>query len=627
MIYRKEIDGLRALAVIPVILYHAGFNWFSGGYIGVDIFFVISGYLITYIIISELKNNTFSIANFYERRAKRILPALFLLMLSLLPISFFIMTPYEIRQLLDEILYTTFFTSNFLFFSEAGYFEGPSELKILLHTWSLAIEEQFYILFPLFLMLTWKKNRKYIIPLLKIVFILSLICCFYLYFRNPDANFFLLPSRGWELLSGSFISIYLFNKYNSNVLPNTSYSNFLSGAGFILIILSLIIIDSTTKFPGPITILPVLGTVLMILFTGEKTLLYKLLSNNLVVWIGLLSYSLYLWHQPILVIFRLVHGDHLEFNLTITALILSFIISYVSWKYFEIPLRHKKYSQKKVFRLVGLSMIFFSFVSLGFSYQIKNKYPGSLSSTTNELAAYVVKKQKEIETQDINFPKNEKENLLIIGDSFSQDFINILFESSLEKNFNFASVYIPRICKNLNLEKSVLINLIDPVNREICNRASHYSDEKTQNLISRADKIILASLWKIEDLEFINQSIHNIKKLTSGEIIVVGSKIFHAKEYSNYNLFRRNTYKMTKQELGDMKFSLPAENIETNKVLSSFNFIDLTKAYCEENQCTFVDNNNYLLSYDEDHLTQEGVNFIAKRINLRDSLLTKSDKK
>lgn len=626
MIYRKEIDGLRALAVIPVILYHAGFNSFSGGYIGVDIFFVISGYLITYIIINELKDNTFSIANFYERRAKRILPALFLVMFSILGISFLILTPYEVREFLNQVLYTTFFTSNFLFFSEVGYFDGPSELKILLHTWSLAIEEQFYIFFPLFLVLTWGKNQKYIVPFLIIVFILSLISCSYLYFESPDANFFLLPSRGWELLSGSFISIYLFKKYNSNVAPNSSYSNILSGFGFLLIMVSLIVIDSTTKFPGPITILPVLGTVLMILFTNEKTLLYKLLSNKLAVWFGLLSYSLYLWHQPILVIFRLVHGVHLELNLTITALILSFIISYISWKYFEIPLRHTKYSQKKVFRLVGLSMIFFSIVSLGLSYKIKNKYPGSLSSTYKELNGYVNKKQNEIENQDINFPKNEKENLLIIGDSFSQDFINIIFESSLEENFNFASVYIRVVCKNLNLEKSVLTNLIDFENREKCSTGSHYSDEKTQNLISRADKIILASSWQSEDLEFINESIQNIKNLTSAQIIVVGTKIFHAKEYSSYNLFRRNTHKMTKQELRDTKFSLLDKDIEINNALSSFNFIDLTKAYCEENQCTFVDNNNYLLSYDGFHLTQEGVKFIAEKINLKDYLLMRDYK-
>jgi len=625
MIYRKEIDGLRALAVIPVILYHAGFNSFSGGYIGVDIFFVISGYLITYIIINELKNNTFSIANFYERRAKRILPALFLVMFSILPISFFIMTPYEIREFLDQILYTTFFTSNFLFFSEAGYFDGPSELKILLHTWSLAIEEQFYIFFPLFLAIAWKRNRKFITPLLIAVFVLSLISCYYLYYRNPNANFFLLPSRGWELLSGSFISIYLFNKYNSNVAPNFSYSNLLSGLGFFLIILSLIIIDSSTKFPGPITILPVLGTVLMILFTNQKTLLYKLLSNKLIVLFGLLSYSLYLWHQPILVIFRLAYGVHLDFNATMLALILSFIIAYISWKHFEVPLRHTKFSQKKVFRLVGLSMIFFSFVSLGFSYQIKKKNPGSLSGTLTELSSYVSKKQKDIETQEVNFPKNGKENLLIIGDSFSQDFINIIFESSLDNNFNYASVYIKYRCKNLNIEKNALINLIDPENREICERSSHYSDKKTQNLIRRADKIILASDWETEDLQFINQSIQNIKNLTSAEIIIVGSKIFLADGYGNYNLFRRNTYKMTKQELGDMRFSLPAEYIEMKNILSGFNFIDITEAYCEKDQCTFVDNNNYLLSYDGSHLTQEGAKFIAERINLKDLLSIQSD--
>ena len=361
-----------------------------------------------------------------------------------------------------------------------------------------------------------------------------------------------------------------------------------------MIIYSIFTFDKNTLFPGFNALIPTIGTVLLILSAVPNTFIHKLLSQKLLVSVGLISYSAYLWHQPILVIFRLAYGVHLDFNATMLALILSFIIAYISWKHFEVPLRHTKFSQKKVFRLVGLSMIFFSFVSLGFSYQIKKKNPGSLSGTLTELSSYVSKKQKDIETQEVNFPKNGKENLLIIGDSFSQDFINIIFESSLDNNFNYASVYIKYRCKNLNIEKNTLINLIDPENREICERSSHYSDKKTQNLIRRADKIILASDWETEDLQFINQSIQNIKNLTSAEIIIVGSKIFLADGYGNYNLFRRNTYKMTKQELGDMRFSLPAEYIEMKNILSGFNFIDITEAYCEKDQCTFVDNNNYL---------------------------------
>ena len=160
MVYRKEIDGLRALAVLPVLLFHAGFGLFEGGYVGVDVFFVISGYLITYIILNQLSKSKFSIANFYERRAKRILPPLFLVMISCYPLAYLFMAPYEIKDFGESLIATAFFGSNFLFAFESGYFQGPSEFKPLLHTWSLAVEEQYYLFYPIFLILAWSFFQK-----------------------------------------------------------------------------------------------------------------------------------------------------------------------------------------------------------------------------------------------------------------------------------------------------------------------------------------------------------------------------------------------------------------------------------------------------------------------------------
>ena len=162
MNYRRDIDGLRALAVIPVVLFHAGFNFFQGGYIGVDVFFVISGYLITSIILKELKDDTFSIINFYERRARRILPALFFVMLICIPFSYFLLLPNELIQFGNSLIYVSLFGSNFLFWQESGYFDVASELKPLLHTWSLAVEEQYYIFFPIFFIMVWKYLNKFI---------------------------------------------------------------------------------------------------------------------------------------------------------------------------------------------------------------------------------------------------------------------------------------------------------------------------------------------------------------------------------------------------------------------------------------------------------------------------------
>ena len=214
MKYRPEIDGLRAVAVLPVILFHAGFELFSGGFIGVDIFFVVSGYLITTIIISEMDDGSFSIVNFYERRARRILPALFFVMAACLPPALFWMVASDLKSFGQSLFAVSTFSSNILFWSESGYFDTAAELKPLLHTWSLAVEEQYYIIFPIFLMLTWRFGIRWILVVLSLVFILSLGVAHWgaVYAAHPkilSGTFFLLPTRGWELLVGVFAAFYL----------------------------------------------------------------------------------------------------------------------------------------------------------------------------------------------------------------------------------------------------------------------------------------------------------------------------------------------------------------------------------------------------------------------------------
>ena len=211
MQYRAEIDGLRALAVLPVVLFHAGFEWFSGGFVGVDVFFVISGYLITTIIISEMAEDKFSIVNFYERRARRILPALFFVMAVSIPFSWFLLTPIDLKDFGESLVAVSTFSSNFLFWKESDYFATAAELKPLLHTWSLAVEEQYYILFPIFLMLTWHLGLMKIVLLLMLIFGLSLSFAHWGTLNYPNAAFYLLPTRGWELLCGVFAAIYLQN--------------------------------------------------------------------------------------------------------------------------------------------------------------------------------------------------------------------------------------------------------------------------------------------------------------------------------------------------------------------------------------------------------------------------------
>ena len=216
MNYRREIDGLRALAVLPVILSHAGFGLFSGGFIGVDVFFVISGYLITTIILSELDQEEFSIVNFYERRARRILPALFLVMLVCIPAAWFWLLPSDLKDFSESLVAVSVFASNILFCRQTGYFDTAAELRPLLHTWSLAVEEQYYVVFPLFLTFFWKLGRRWLAVTLGLVLVASLAFAQWAVYAKPITAFFLLPTRGWELLVGAFAGFYLTRNNHKN---------------------------------------------------------------------------------------------------------------------------------------------------------------------------------------------------------------------------------------------------------------------------------------------------------------------------------------------------------------------------------------------------------------------------
>jgi peptidoglycan/LPS O-acetylase OafA/YrhL len=375
MKYRSEIDGLRALAVLPVILFHAGFEWFGGGFVGVDVFFVISGYLITTIIISEMAEGKFSILNFYERRARRILPALFFVMAACLPFAWLWLTPNDLKDFGQSLISVSTFSSNILFWLESGYFDTAAELKPLLHTWSLAVEEQYYILFPVFLMLTWRLGIKWVLVLLSVVFLLSLGVAQWGAYNNPSATFFLLPTRGWELLVGVFAALYL--KYNTQ-LRSHILNQALSLLGFGMIVYSIIAFDETTPFPSLYTLIPTIGTGLIILCAVPKTYIHKLLSLKFIVGIGLISYSTYLWHQPLLAFARHRFLGELSELILIALCLISLVMAWFSWKFVEAPFRNRKtLTRKKVFLFSILCMVLFS--SLGISMHLNNGYEDRVS--------------------------------------------------------------------------------------------------------------------------------------------------------------------------------------------------------------------------------------------------------
>lgn len=337
MIYRREIDGLRALAVIPVILFHAGYTVFSGGYIGVDVFFVISGYLITSIIIGELEQGNFSIAKFYERRARRILPALFFVILCCLPFAWMWMLPSELEDFSQSIIAVVFFASNILFWREEGYFATAAELKPLLHTWSLAVEEQYYLMFPVFLLLVWRLGRNRVFWSICVIAAISLAASEWGWRNKPSANFYLAPTRAWELLIGSMCAFWLSGRQQMA-------NNWLSLLGLMMIVFAIFYYDEATPFPSIYAVVPVLGTGLIILFGGAGTWVAGLLGAREFVGIGLISYSAYLWHQPLFAFARIRSTFDPSGYVMAALAILSLVLAYFSWRYIEQPFRQGRAS-------------------------------------------------------------------------------------------------------------------------------------------------------------------------------------------------------------------------------------------------------------------------------------------
>jgi len=379
--YRPEIDGLRAIAVLAVIFFHAKFKGFSGGFIGVDIFFVISGYLITSIIVSEMLAGHFSLLTFYERRARRILPALFLMMLVCLPFAWLYLDAPDFRLFSKSLIAVPTFSSNILFWKETGYFDTTSELKPLLHTWTLALEEQYYLLFPLLLMVTWKLGLKRISLLLGVVTIAGLAQAQQGAVTDSAAVFYLLPTRAWELLLGSFIAFYFTWRPRQRVVTDrrTLWINQASSAlGMLLIGYGVFAFDENTAYPGLNALFPTLGTVLIIVFANRRTLVGYVLSRRGCVGIGLISYSAYLWHQPVFAFARNLSIVEPSGLTMLMLSLLSLALAYLSWRFVERPFRARNRFNRA--QVLGMSAsVSLLFIGIGMAGYLSNGFESRFS--------------------------------------------------------------------------------------------------------------------------------------------------------------------------------------------------------------------------------------------------------
>jgi peptidoglycan/LPS O-acetylase OafA/YrhL len=460
--YRPDIDGLRAISVFAIIIYHANFIFFDhhllkGGFVGVDIFFVISGYLIGNIILKELvTKNKFSFKNFYERRARRILPVLLFAITISLIVGYFFLLPESYKNFSRSAITSVFFLSNFYFWATNSIYGSEDVLlKPLAHTWSLSIEEQFYIFFPILILIIFRFFKKYFFQIIFCLFLSSLIFAnwssktyldftYTVYGRDinfHNMNFYLLPSRIFELLAGSILSYVKLNK-KYNVKYNLVTNEIFTFIGIILIFFSFIFFEYGSIFhPSFVTLIPVTGTMLIIYFSNNKGLITKILSNKIFVFFGLISYSLYIWHYPIFSYLRYLDVFNYSFLIKVFSILTTIILSIFSYYKIEKPFRDRRIVPLRYF-IVFLS--FFIFFIIFFSFYIikkngiKNRFPSIVSETL---------KSKEKNQYRII---KELKNVILIGDSHSRSIEHYLNKELKFQNYNLVKLDESFYVENFN---------------------------------------------------------------------------------------------------------------------------------------------------------------------------------
>jgi peptidoglycan/LPS O-acetylase OafA/YrhL len=636
MNYRREIDGLRAIAVLAVILFHAGFEIYSGGFVGVDIFFVISGYLITSIILAELEQGKFSIISFYERRARRILPALFLVMLACIPVAWFSLLPNDMQSFSKSLIAVSTFVSNILFRHESGYFDVASELKPLLHTWSLSVEEQYYLIFPFLMVCFWQPCRKKILIILGVIFLISFSLAQWGSQAKPSSAYFLLLARGWELLVGSFAAFFLYRKNFSEF--KESLGEIGGWIGFALILYSIFNHSKNTPYPGFFALVPTIGTLFIILFASQKTTLGKFLGNKVLVTLGLISYSAYLWHQPLFAFARhrsLTEPSHLIF---FALCVLTFFLAFLTWKFIETPIRIKKYlNRKQIFQYALLGSVFFICIGLTGFYT-----NGLLIRSPNRLKALDLESRLAVNyglnaecdgdfTESPYCQTSKDPEVLVWGDSYAMHLVDGLIASKpsigvIQKTVSNcgpflgiapASTGYPRswsekciaindkvfeyIKKNHNIKYVVMSS---PFNQYVGQDAK---------ILTRQGNIVDGQKIAIEAMQLTIKRIKELKKIP-----VIFSPTPQSGEHIG-NCLKKSVFFKTDKLLCEIKLSDSIarqyavfdfiKNIERNTSV-----VWLQDFLCASGICkTSV--NDILLYRDHEHLSHEGSAYLGKEMN------------
>lgn len=647
--YRPDIDGLRAIAVLSVVIFHAFPDLIKGGFIGVDIFFVISGYLITTIIFENLDKGTFSFQEFYSRRVNRIFPALLLVLFASLLFGWFLLLADEYKQLGKHITAGAGFVSNLVLWSESGYFDNSAETKPLLHLWSLGIEEQFYIFWPLIIWFAWKKR----LNLFSVTFVAAFVS-FYFNIQgvkaDATATFYSPLTRFWELLFGSLLAWLVLYKKDALLTlrikldtilsfilyrekpdtPGKALSNLISFGGLGLLLFGLFTINKDVYFPGAWALIPVVGATLIIASGPESWFNRVVLSNKAFVWIGLISYPLYLWHWPLLTFSRLLEGEVPSITIRLCMVALAFLLAWLTYKLFELPLR--KFNKSNV-KPVTLLVLLMAIGSIGYTIYSRDGF-SSTRFKSNELSIInATLPQHSTEYTPYNFrtlmkntfdENSSKAKILIIGDSYAQDLVNALYESKLNSNLQIITRHISKRCGNLFIEQSIFIQHIKDVDVTACRKQRLFEDKSLRNTILAADEVWMASSWQDWQAELIEQSVKSLKTFSKKKVIVFGLKTVG-------KINPRKLLELDEIKRSTLKNPLPIEPMYVNRKMKNkllgHEFVDVQEMFCGRNPptCSPFTRSGDLVSYDGTHLTREGAIFYGSALKKHELIKSHAD--
>jgi peptidoglycan/LPS O-acetylase OafA/YrhL len=562
--YRTEIDGIRAIAVLSVILAHAGVPALAGGFLGVDVFFVISGYLITTILMREMEEGNYSLVRFYERRAKRILPALLLVVTACVPFAAWLMLPDYLQNFGQSVAATLLFSNNLLLGMTSDYWALESEFKPLLHTWSLGVEEQFYIVYPLILAAVWRYGRRVQVGTIIALGLVSFGLAEHGWRNYPSASFYLPTTRAWELMVGCAIAF-----VPRKARPIDGAASLL---GLAAMVVSMFLFDKDTPSPSGYSAIPVLGTATVILFARPELLSAKALSWKPLSFLGLISYSAYLWHQPLFAFAKIASTQPPSPYVMAALIVLTLVLASLSWRYVEEPFRRGVPIRKFI---PAMAVPTAALIAAGLVAHVQQGFPRwTFPNIDSAGDVYIAYNERIRDYQAATFPVTDGPNLLLVGNSFARDVGNVLKEGGYVRRWNL--VY---------LEDQLACAL------------------PSRGLVAEADVIVVA----LQD-----QSAECASSLATDErVIIFGTKHF------GYNL--NPAARVPMAERSSYLVAAPQEEIERNeaikRTLAPGVYVDIIGALGPDGRrLRMFDGNGNPLSPDRFHLTRYGAQYLAAKL-------------